>query len=238
MTLRQKARKTVSVRRGAVSRLGETFRVEYLYYVLLVLALAAVFLVALRIPGRGRLAGRPEDLASRASRRRERERQKEAARDAGSARRHAVLERELKHVPTPWGWPGSDLHGAGKPDLADDVEIAHSGAVRRWLDHLVAEKRTVHDENFRQRREASLKALLEDRYGRRIKPSEMAYRKVKPPRLRDPSLPHDQMDNFPSGKTDQIVSGLEEQPRQPEPRREMPLRKTGSLKEVKTPWGW
>ena len=117
-------------------------------------------------------------------------------------------------------------------------EIAHPGALRRWVDHLVAEKRTTEDEGYAQRREASLKALLEDRYGRKIKPSEMAYRKVKPPRLRDPSLPHDQMDNFPSGKTDQIVSGLKKQPGQPGEQRETPVRKTGSLKEVKTPWGW
>ena len=33
--------------------------------------------------------------------------------------------------------------------------------------------------------------------------------------LRDPSLPHDQMDNFPSGKADQIVSGLDRQPDDP-----------------------
>jgi hypothetical protein len=66
----------------------------------------------------------------------------------------------------------------------------------------------------------------------------MAYQKVKPPRLRDPSLPHDQMDNFPSGKTEQIVSGLDKQPDKPEDRRETPRRKTGSLKDVKTPWGW
>lgn len=213
---------------------------EYLYYVLLILALAAVLLLALRMPGRKRLAGRPEDLASRAKRRREVERQRDADRAGDLARRHAVLERELKQVPTPWGWPGSDLHGSSKPDLADHLhgEVAHPGTVRRWLDHLVVEKRTVQDEDFLQRREASLKALLEDRYGRTIKPSEMAYREVKPPRLRDPSLPHDQMDNFPSGKTDQIVSGLKKQPGQPGEQRETPVRKTGSLKEVKTPWGW
>lgn len=212
---------------------------EYLYYVLLILVLLAGCLFALRIPGRSRLAGRPEDLAERTNQRREREQQKQRAKGADVAHRHAVLERELKHVPTPWGWPGSDLHG-GKSDLADHGygEIAHPGVLRRWVDHLVTEKRTIQDEDYVQRREASLKALLEDRYGRRIKPSEMTYRKVKPPRLLDPSLPHDQMDNFPSGKTDQIVSGLKKQPDKSEDRREKPLRKTGSLKEVKTPWGW
>ena len=213
---------------------------EYLYYILLILALLAGCLFALKVSGRNQLAGKAEELAERAHRRREREQQKVRAEGADLAHRHAILERELKHVPTPWGWPGSDLHGGSRSDQADQGygEIAHHGALRRWVDHLVAEKRTTEDEGYVQRREASLKALLEDRYGRAVKPSEMAYQKVKPPRLRDPSLPHDQMDNFPSGKTEQIVSGLDKQPDKPEDRREAPRRKTGSLKDVKTPWGW
>ena len=213
---------------------------EYLYYVLLVLALLAGCVFALMIPGRRRLANRPDQLADRSNRRREKQQQKADARRPDLAHRHVVLERERKHVPTPWGWPGSDLHGAGRTHHGVDgsFEVAHPGALRRWVDHLVAEKRTVQDESYVTRREASLRALLEDRYGRSVKATEVAYRKVKPPLLRDPSAPHDQMDNFPSGKTDQIVSGLDRQPDAPAPASDRPLRKTGSLKEVKTPWGW
>ena len=114
---------------------------------------------------------------------------------------------------------------------------AHGG-LRRWVDHLIAEKRTIQDEAYLKRREDSLRALLEDRYGRAVKPSEMTFRKVKPPLLRDPSLPYDQMDNFPSGKADEIASGLDRQPDGPSGDREVRLKKTGSLKEIKTPWGW
>ena len=50
--------------------------------------------------------------------------------------------------------------------------------------------------------------MLEDRYGSAIEPTAIKYRKVRPPKLRNPNDPHDQMDNFPSGKTDQITSKL------------------------------
>jgi hypothetical protein len=211
--------------------------VEYLYYLLLILALLAGCLFALKIPGRNRLKGRPEELAERAYRRRQRDQNNASVRAAELAHRHAVLERELKQVPTPWGWPGSDLNAGSGQDQGAGESTGHR-PLQRWVDRLVNEKKTVQDDAYNQRREASLRALLEDRYGRAIKPSETTYRKVKPPLLRDPSLPYDQMDNFPSGKTDTIVSGLDKQPARPETERDAPLRKTGSLKEVKTPWGW
>lgn len=210
---------------------------EYLYYLLLILALLAGCLFALKIPGRNRLKGRPEELAERAYRRRQRDQNNASVRAAELAHRHAVLGRELKQVPTPWGWPGSDLNGGAGQDQGAGEMTGHR-SLQRWVDRLVSEKRTVQDDAYNQRREASLRALLEDRYGRAIKPSEMDYRTVKPPLLRDPSLPYDQMDNFPSGKTDTIVSGLDKQPATPETERDVPRRKTGSLKEVKTPWGW
>jgi hypothetical protein len=226
--------------RRELRRQGETFKVEYLYYVLLVLGLLAGCLFALKIPGRNRLARKPEVLADRTRQRHQREKRKADAGHLDLEHRHAVLVRELKQVRTPWGWPGSEPHATEGLNRGKHVsgEIVHQGALRRWVEHLVAEKQTIQDANYVQRREASLRALLEDRYGRAVKPSEMAYGKVKPPRLRDPNEPHDQMDNFPSGKTDKIVSGLDRQPGATESSREAPRRKTGSLKDLKTPWGW
>ena len=212
---------------------------EYLYYVLLILALLAACLFALKIPGRRRLNRQHEELAERARQRRKREQENASTRDPDREYRHAVIERELQKVRTPWGWPGSELHG-GEPvhGAAGPAEMGAHGGLRRWVDHLISEKRTIQDESYRKRREDSLRALLEDRYGRAVKPSEMTYRKVKPPLLRDPSLPYDQMDNFPSGRVDQIASGLDRQPDGPRGDQEVRLRKTGSLKEIKTPWGW
>ena len=212
---------------------------EYFYYVVVILALLAACLFALRIPGQKRLKRQPEELAERARQRRKREQKKASTRDTDQKYRHAIIERELQKVRTPWGWPGSELHGVESVHgAADPGKQGVHGGLRRWVDHLIAEKRTIEDETYRKRRQDSLRALLEDRYGRAVKPSEMTYRKVKPPLLRDPSLPYDQMDNFPSGKAEQIASGLDRQPDEPYGGNEVRLKKTGSLKEIKTPWGW
>lgn len=225
--------------RTVLGRQGETFRVEYFYYVLLILILLAGCLFALKIPGHNRLAHKPEELAARTKQRRSREQERAGHRASSGAYRHAIIERELKKVRTPWGWPGGTAQGrAPAPDAQGQVEVVMQNGLRRWVDHLVTEKRTVQDETYLRRREDSLRALLEDRYGRAIKPSEMTYRKVKPPLLRDPTLPYDQMDNFPSGKADRIASGLERQPGDPHSERATPLRKTGSLRDIKKPWGW
>lgn len=225
-------------RDSASNRGGETFRVEYLYYVLLVLALLAGCLFALKIPGRKRLTREHEKLAERARQRRAREQEKASTGIKGQAYRHAIIERELQKVRTPWGWPGAEHHGGESVQGGGYGDMAAHGGLRRWVDHLIAEKRTIQDEDYLKRREDSLRALLEDRYGRAVKASEMTFRKVKPPLLRDPSLPYDQMDNFPSGKADEIASGLDRQPDQPQGGREVRLKKTGSLREIKTPWGW
>jgi len=137
-------------------------------------------------------------------------------------------------VPTPWGWSGCDVR-QGRLRGA----LNGKGSLRAGLDHLVSEKRTVDDDEYRSRKEASLRALLEDRYGRPASPTEMEYRRVKPPRLRDPGRPYDQEDNFPSGRTERIVAGLRRQPDKPAlAQGERAARKAGGLKDVKTPWGW
>jgi hypothetical protein len=195
--------------------------VEYLYYVLVVLVILAVLLAIARIPGQARLTRNHEQLAERARSRRDAEQQKPAEPD----RRSIVLRRQLRNVPTPWGWPGSDLHH-------EDADS--EGSLGRWVDRLISEKRTVQDEAYRLRKESSMRALLEDRYGRPVQATEVPYRKVAPPKLRDPDLPHDQMDNFPSGRGERIMSQLQKQPRTIAPAKLRP----SDLKDVKRPWGW
>lgn len=203
---------------------------DYLFYSLIALAVLAICLLIARMPGRARLAGRPEDLA-------ERQQKHRAQQDLRSAldelpRNRAVLQRDLRKVPTPWGWPGSDLrHGPETPGA--------SGSLRDWIGHLVAEKRTVEDDEYRLHNSEALRFMMEDRFGQAAQPSRMKYRKVKPPRLADPSRPYDQMDNFPSGRTDAIVSKLSKQPREAaaDPS-DTPVRKAVGLENIKKPWGW
>jgi hypothetical protein len=212
--------------------------VEYLYYLLAILALVAVCLYLVRTPGQLRLTRKPIDLAARGRKHRLRARQKAAQKAAGQPpdlpHRETIIKRELKQVPTPWGWPGSDVSQVSRRDVRN-----RNGSLQAWIDHLVSKKRTVDDDDYRSRKDASLRALLEDRYGRPAKPSEVEYRRVKPPRLRDPGRPYDQEDNFPSGRTEQIVAGLDRLPGKPAPAQGgRAARRAGGLKNVKTPWGW
>lgn len=205
---------------------------EYLYYLLVILALLALCLYLVRIPGHARLTRKPVDLADRA--RAYRRRQQKAAEQAPlPAPPEHVFRRELRHVPTPWGWPGSEVRQGGTSLNGSP------GSLQGWIDRLVSEKRTVDDNEYLLRKDASLRALFEDRFGRPAQPSEMVYRKVKPPQLRDPGRAYDQMDNFPSGRTNQIVAGLAHQPGKPARAHRTPAaRRIVELKDMKTPWGW
>lgn len=205
---------------------------EYLYYLLVILALLALCLYLVRIPGHARLTRKPVDLADRA--RAYRKRQEKAAEQAPlPPPPEHVFRRELRHVPTPWGWPGSEVRQGGTSLNGSP------GSLQGWIDRLVSEKRTVDDNEYLLRKDASLRALLEDRFGRPAQPGKMVYRKVKPPQLRDPGRAYDQMDNFPSGRTDQIVAGLAHQPGKPAHAHRKPAaRRIVELKDMKTPWGW
>lgn len=68
----------------------------------------------------------------------------------------------LGDVPTPWGWPGSPLNGHG--NTLHGAPANGSLALQRWVDGLIAEKQTTRDSEYLRRREASLRALLEDRF--------------------------------------------------------------------------
>jgi hypothetical protein len=201
--------------------------VEYVYYALVILSLVALCLFLLRLPGHARLTRKPAELADRARRRREKQRQKAGQAQPTPPRRPRIIQREIRNVPTPWGWPGSEIRQGG--DLNGSA-----GARPGWIGRLVSEKRTVDDQAYQLRKDASLRALLEDRFGRPVQPAEMTYHKVRPPRLRDPGLPYDQQDNFPGGRTERIVAGLTRQPGQPG----SAVSKTGPLENLKKPWGW
>ena len=110
----------------------------------------------------------------------------------------------------------------------------------RFADKLIHEKTNVDDQEYLKKRNASVRALLEDRYGRSARMSEIEYNKVKAPLLRDPGAPHDQMDNFPSGKAGQLAKMLKRQSRTL-PGEVRPVGKDArraDLKNLKTPWGW
>jgi hypothetical protein len=211
---------------------------EYITYLLVALVVVAACLLMFRWPGKHQ---DPSELSRKAreQRRREKTSREDRASEPLSAHKE-IIGRELSKVPTPWGWP---RHKHGVPDGAQsslNAEADHgvSEAFHGWVERLVIQKKTVHSDEQRSKREASMRALLEDRYGHPVEPSEMQYSKVKKPLLRDPSAPHDQMDNFPSGKSDEVESGLQRQPGKTAPKKAAKKLKPTQLQKLKTPWGW
>jgi hypothetical protein len=116
-------------------------------------------------------------------------------------------------------------------------------AMLELTDRLVREKQLVETRSTNPRTSGSVRALLEDRYGRVNKDSmdTIEYYPVKRPLLRDPSQPHDQMDNFGSNEAERIrnklkrVVAMRSNPAEASGRDEL---RYVEIKDVKQPWGW
>ena len=215
---------------------------EYVYYILIIVCLMACTLVITRLAGQSRLAQNPVALADKArqlKRKEAKQKAKAAQRNSNlssnSRKRNPVMKRELSRVRTPWGWPQYDEDGDIKSGEGD-----FSASLHRLADRLIHEKKTVQNQEYLDKRNASMRALLEDRYGRSSRMPKIKYRNVRAPLLRDPNAPHDQMDNFPSGKADQVAAMLKSQSGSNQGR-PMPPRRDAAradLKNLKKPWGW
>ena len=72
-----------------------------------------------------------------------------------------VSMKDVQGVPVPWGWPGNTAYNGTRHGNRGQTE---PGSIQHFVDNLVREKQTTRDEAYRQRLEASMKALLEDRY--------------------------------------------------------------------------
>jgi hypothetical protein len=211
--------------------------VEYVYYILIILCLMTCVLLVARSPGQSRPSGDPVSLADKARKQKLKDGKLKVKGEQRtiSLKRNPVMKRALSRVPTPWGWPQYDENGDIKSGERD-----FSTSLHRLADKLIHEKKTVQDQEYLDKRNASMRALLEDRYGRSSRMTEMKYRNVRAPVLRDPNAPHDQMDNFPSGKADRIAAKLKSQSGSQQGR-PMPSRKDApraDLKNLKKPWGW
>lgn len=211
---------------------------EYVYYILIILGLMAFIIYLVSLPGRSRLSNDHMALAEDARKRKQRQQAQEEAevRKSPRGRRSSpAIQRELSRVPTPWGWP---QYGDDKNGNSNHHDFSES--IHRFADRLIHEKKTVQDQKYLEKRNASMRALLEDRYGRASRMPEVPYRKVKAPLLRDPGATPDQMDSFASGKGDQIAAKLEKQPGRFVGGKKAVRRdaRRADLKNLKTPWGW
>lgn len=83
------------------------------------------------------------------------------AQKRGEASDNRQSKQELQDVAVPWGWPGNTAYHGERGSKHGRTE---PGSIQHFVDHLVREKQTTRDEAYQQRLEASMKALLEDRY--------------------------------------------------------------------------
>lgn len=212
---------------------------EYITYILVILAITGVGVLMVRLPGRNRLKNDKVALSSRSREHRSKIKPSRAELQKQKTHNREVIDRELSKVPVPWGWPGHDGHlHADDANLDEEGYHGLSYTLHHFVDKMTSEKKTVQDKEYMQKRSASLRSMVEDRFGQAKVMPEVKYRKTKAPRLRDPSEPHDQMDNFPAGKADRIESGLGNIAGATNLYGEESRKKRVNLKDVKKPWGW
>ena len=203
--------------------------VDYLYYILVTLAIMAFCLYLMGVRGFTRVGSDEIALNERARKRRKKEHVRSPRNDRNPERYKVLMNRGAQNIPTPWGWPGygekADLghsaHSANNHRTAQGHVVSDS--LHRWVDHLVSEKRTVDDQDYLLKREASVRALLEDRYGRTLKAPVDPDRFTRPPQL--------------NGRGNKTTSKLKSEPGKL-PGSGVSLTSRSKLKEVKTPWGW
>ncbi|MEJ8568200.1 hypothetical protein [Elongatibacter sediminis] len=204
---------------------------DYLYYILAVLCVGLVCLCFIRFAVRSQNAALL-DYHKRQSRDRRAAAGKNG-RATPAARR--VLARQTRQIRSPWGWPGhSQLKNSPRRGL--------SSTLQSLTDQLIREKQV--NSGSDSRRNQSIRALLEDRYGRvrQEQMPEIHYEKVKPPRLRDPSEPHDQMDNFGSREAQRVRRKLQYLKSMGDkakaPGNGTKRMRYVALKDIRQPWGW
>jgi hypothetical protein len=221
---------------------------EYIYYILIILVLLAILIAVVRLPGSSRLANNQMELARDARKRKMKKQEAQAKAEsrkptlASGGNSNYVIKRELARIPAPWGWPQHEKRKGFGKRVHDFTHSDHdlSDSLHRLSDKLFSQKQTVQDAEYQKKKDANLRVLLEDRHSPQITMSEIEYQKVRAPLLRDPGAPHDQMDNFPSGKGDQLTGKLKSRSRTQTGGAKSAGRdaRRTNLKNLKTPWGW
>ena len=199
---------------------------EYLYYLLIIGSIfSLLFLLLVRSAGLREKRSRGS-LRIQTQRTAQGKREESDAEFESRANQHVSGGHQLSRVPTPWGWPGHNGygdHGAGswssKSSDSSSQPVA-SASLHQWVDRMIAEKRTVEDREYVLKKNESLRALLEDRYGKLDRK-------------------HDQQDNNSKTNAEEVSSSLKKEARQLTlPGAQGAHGKTSQLGKIRTPWGW
>ena len=83
------------------------------------------------------------------------------------SQKEGLLQRDSPAVLVPWGWPGNTAYRSREHHrrfIETGTENDQPGTMQYFVNRLVREKQTTHDEEYRLHLEESMKALLEDRF--------------------------------------------------------------------------
>ena len=195
--------------------LGETFGVEYAGYILITMGILAVCYLLMQPPAM------PMKKQSRAVVAQKSATAPDPVLEAQKAK--LLFQRELQRVPTPWGWPGHHVqasNGSRRPLNAEEVHGV-SESLHHFVERLFSEKHTIDDREYLLRKDANLRSLVEDRYGRASTLKEQPNRKAKAANDVGPGGSQDQAGKLLSGNQKMVRASVKRQP-----------------KELRTPWGW
>jgi len=106
-------------------------------------------------------------------------------------RADTALNMETLNVPIPWGWPGHEEHATDNSHVTFAAQEVHgvSESLHRFADRLLSEKQTKESREYQLKKEDSLRALLEDRYGRAYKTPQSNKQNTQSPNVRNPGTP-------------------------------------------------
>lgn len=186
---------------------------EYVSYILITIGLVIACFFLLRPPVNSLRKGGKEPVIQKPV--------TDPGLEAQKAR--AVFQRELQGVPTPWGWPGHHgpltsrrKHPANSEEVHGVTESLH-----HFVERLFTEKDTVDSRDYLLRKDANLRTLVGDHFGRASTISEQTHQQGKLDGSFDAVSLLEQMDEYPVGKQKNDMTGVQKRP-----------------KELRTPWGW
>ena len=198
---------------------------EYVYYLLVIISILSLLIGLHLRSAKLREESKRNSIRVQVIKNVPGQRQKKESGTESPASQLVALSRRMSHVPTPWGWPGHKGKGeyAGYSESARSSRSSDDGitgdALHQWVDRLMAGKRTVEDQEYVLKKNASLRALLEDRYGTSGEKRDLSSR----------------LQNSPERKK----SGLKREARQlTDAGAKRSVGAKARLQDIRVPWGW
>lgn len=135
---------------------------EYIIYILVIFGVMALCFVLFR----------GSDFSSRVENEPKRS---EKAREQALEQQTTNGSTITQDVPVPWGWPGHDESTDVTHHASLNAQEVHgvSESLRRLADRLLSAKQSVEDHEYLLKKDACLRAMIEDRYGRVYKAPEV-----------------------------------------------------------------